>query len=176
MFENRDRPLFNLCRKLTLKRIGASHYRTHLNTNAKARWDRELTEEQISHIFELTERHPQWLNGLCSILWRESTPPSEDSIRAAWNDLYTEQLSVVQGTVTSLSATQRALLVGIALAGTVQHPTSRPFLESIRLAAATGNSAKEMLTRQDLIEQNEDNHWRVVNPLMAKYLRDTNNQ
>lgn len=64
---------------------------------------------------------------------------------------------VAAARVVGLSASQRALLRAIAQADEgVEHPLSHHFLSPIRLAASTGNRAKEVLEQEDLIRQDDD--------------------
>ena len=74
--------------------------------------------------------------------------------------------------VRGLSAAQRAMLAGIARdADGVEHPTGQAFLSAIRLATSTGLAAKEVLEKEDLIRMETNGRWRLVDPVMAAYLR-----
>jgi hypothetical protein len=51
------------------------------------------------------------------------------------------------------------------------HPAGQEFLSKVRLPASTGLQAKEVLEREDLIQQNEDGVWEPVDPVLAAYFR-----
>ncbi|MGI9303071.1 MAG: AAA family ATPase [Gammaproteobacteria bacterium] len=171
MFEDEDRPLYRLCRKMTLQRISAAAYREFLRDAAKARWRRVLADERIDEILTLTRRHPYYVNALCARLWDNPRAPTPASIQAAWCGLIDEDQSLVAGRVLRLSAAQRAMLTAIAKADQgAEHPASREFLAAIRLPASTGNKSKEILEQADLIHQEEDGRWYLVDPIMAAYL------
>lgn len=171
MFENPERPLYRLCRKMTLKRIAAADYERFLDRASKARWNTTLPDLVAAAILEQTRRHPYYVNALCTRLWRNETPPDADAVAAAWANLAAEDAAIVAQQVRTLSATQRAMLVGIALEGTVEHPTGRVFLASVRLSASTGSAAKDVLEAEDLIRQNRNGHWELVDPVMEHYIR-----
>ena len=83
-----------------------------------------------------------------------------------------EDKPVAAAHVVGLAASQRALLRAIAKADDgVEHPVSHEFLSPIRLATSTGNRAKEVLDREDLIRREDDGRWRLVDPVLAFYLR-----
>ena len=171
LFENPDRPLYRHCRKMVLGRISAEDYKNFLNSAAKARWRRPLTEVMIETILALTRRHPYYLNALCAELWQGAKPPSMPQLTTTWHALVAKDSAVVSQYVRTLSATQRAMLVGIALADRLEHPTGREFLARIRLSASTGSAAKWVLEDEDLIRETDDHQWELVDPVMAEYIR-----
>lgn len=171
MFENPDRPLYRHCQKMALERIDATDYAKFLRNAAKARWGKTLAPAVITRVLELSFRHPYYVNALCSRLWTGNAPPSEREAEARWRDIAGEDAAFVAHQVRQLSATQRAMLVGVAVAGTVEHPTGREFLARCRLSASTGSLAKDVLESDDLIRQNENGRWELVDPVMAEYIR-----
>ncbi len=171
MFENPDRPLYRHCQKMVLERIGATDYHKFFERAAKARWGKRIGKELAAEILGLTFRHPYYVNALCSRLWSNTRPPATAAIGETWREIVAEDAAFVAHQVRTLSATQRAMLVGIAEAGQVEHPTGREFLARCRLSASTGSQAKDVLEAEDLIRQNEDRHWELVDPVMAEYIR-----
>lgn len=174
MFENADRPLYHHSRKMSLGRISAEHYREFLNDAARARWQKTLKDAVVDCILKRTQRQPFYVNSLCSRLWDDRKPPSIDTTEAAWAEVVDEATPVVAERVRSLSATQRALLIGIANAGRVEQPTSQSFLAEIRLSASTGSNAKDVLEAQDFIRPDLRGGWFVVDPVMYSYLKGDN--
>ena len=172
MFEREDRPLFRLCRKMTLGRIAAADYRPFLRAASERRWRSELADEATQRILDTTVRHPYYVNALCSRLWSASAPPTAETVDAAWERIVMEDKPIAAVRVTGLAAAQRALLRAIANAdGGVAHPVSHEFLAPIRLATSTGNRAKEVLEREDHIRRDDDGRWRLVDPVLTSYLR-----
>ena len=171
MFEDESRPLYRLCRKMTLERIAAADYRLFLQ-QASSRWNRPMADSAIDRILAATARHPHYVNALCARLWRGDRPPSAADVDAAWARIVAEEKRLAAGQLVRLPPSQRALLRAIAqIPGGVRHPASLEFLAPIRLPASTGNRAKEVLEQQDLIRQESDGRWTLVDPVMASYLQ-----
>ncbi|MEL7025100.1 MAG: hypothetical protein AAGL69_15295 [Pseudomonadota bacterium] len=171
MFENADRPLYHHSRKMSLGRISAEHYFDFLNNAARARWQKPLSDKVIALILKRSQRQPFYVNSLCSRLWDARRPPSQAAVESAWAEVVEESTPVVAERVRSLSATQRALLIGIANAGRVEQPTSQAFLAEIRLSASTGSNAKDVLEANDFIRPDLEGGWFIVDPVMYSYLR-----
>ncbi len=172
MFENPDRPLYRHCQKMVLERIEAADYRRFFERAAKARWGEGIGSDLAGKVLSLTYRHPYYVNALCSRLWNRPRPPTARAIAETWREIVAEDAAFVAHHVRTLSATQRAMLVGIAEAGQIEHPTGREFLARCRLSASTGSQAKDVLETEDLIRQNERRHWELVDPVMAEYIRE----
>ena len=172
MFEDEDRPLYRLCRKMTLQRIEAEDYRNFLRRVGRTRWRRRVPFAAIDRILALTNRHPHYVNALCAPLWRAEDPPTAESVEAMWKRLVAEESGVAAGQVARLVPSQRALLRAIAEAEDgVPHPTSHGFLGELRLPVSTGVRARDALERDDLIQQEADGRWTLVDPAMAAWLR-----
>lgn len=171
MFANPDRPLYRHCRKMQLRRIASADYARFFERASQARWGKHFPEAVIEHILTLTHRHPYYVNALCARLWEANKPPTVELATAIWRKVAAEDAAVVAHQVRNLSATQRAMLVGIATAGAVEYPTGREFLAHIRLSASTGSGAKDVLEADDLIRQNDEGHWELVDPVMQEYIR-----
>ena len=173
MFEDEDRPLYRLCRKMTLDRIEAEHYRTFLTSASHSRWRRQVSGTALDRILALTGRHPRYVNALCGSLWRAEVPPSRDAVDTMWARLVGEESGLVSARVARLAPSQRALLRAIAVSDEgVQHPTSHGFLAPLRLPVSTGVRARDALEREDLIQQEADGRWRLVDPAMSAWLRE----
>ena len=172
MFENEDRPLYRLCRKMTLDRIKAKDYRTFLNAAGRSRWKQAIPRAALDRILALTGRHPHYMNALCSSLWRAESPPVKGSVDAMWANLVEEESGVVSARVARLAPSQRALLRAVAVSEDgVLHPTSHEFLAPLRLPVSTGVRARDALEREDLIQREADGRWKLVDPAMAGFLR-----
>jgi hypothetical protein len=171
MFEDPDRPLYRLCDRMSLERIGQEHYASFLLDASRTQWKKPISEEAIKQILALTLRHPYYVNALCGRLWTARRAPSVVDVDAAWALYVEENKRRVAVRVLELSLAQRAMLAAIARQPT-SHPASQEFLSKVRLPASTGLQAKGVLEREDLIQQNEDGVWESVDPVLATYLRE----
>ena len=172
MFEKEDRPLYRLCRKMTLDRIEAEDYRAFLIGASHSRWRRRILPAALDRILAVTARHPHYVNALCASLWRADAPPAVDTVDAMWEKLVEEESGLVSARVARLAPSQRALLraVAVSVEG-VPHPASHSFLAPVRLPVSTGVRARDALEREDLIQQEADGRWTLVDPAMAAWLR-----
>ena len=155
-----------------MERIGATDYANFFDRASQARWGKHIPSVVTQHVLTLTHRHPYYVNALCARLWEVNKPPTVNTATTLWRDVVAEDAPIVAYQVRNLSATQRAMLVGIATASTVEFPTGREFLAHIRLSASTGSAAKDVLEANDLIRQNDEGHWQLVDPVMAEYIRN----
>jgi len=171
MFEEPDRPLYRLCERMSVERIGQEQYTSFLLAASRTQWKKPISGEAIERILALTLRHPYYVNALCGRLWSARRPPSVDDVDAVWALHVEENKRRVAARVLELSLAQRAMLAAIARQPT-PHPAGQAFLSKVRLPASTGLQAKGVLEREDLIQQNEDGAWEPVDPVLAAYLRE----
>ena len=172
MFEDEDRPLYRLCRKMTLDRIGAADYRAFMRQAGISRWRSPVADAAIDRILAATTRHPYYVNALCARLWGGERPPSVEAVDAAWSRIVDEDKRVAADRLVRLAPSQRALLKAVARTrGGVEHPASLEFLSPLRLPTSTGNRARVVLEQEDLIRRDDDGRWVLVDPVMTSYLR-----
>ena len=172
MFEDEERPLYRLCRKITLDRIGEADYRAFIQRASRTRWGQPVADDVIASVLKLTERHPYYVNALCARLWGDQLPPGIESVEAHWSRIVDEDGRVAAGRLRRLPASQRAMLKAIAQSEDgVEHPGSHRFLSSLRLPASTANHARTALEHDDLIHQRGDGRWTLVDPVLSSYLR-----
>lgn len=171
MFEDAERPLYRLCRKMTLQRIAAADYHAFIRRAARRRWQKGVDRAVVDDVLAVSTRHPYYVNALCGRLWRRDEPPTASVVQSTWQQIVDEDKAIASGQLVRLPGSQRALLRAIAKTpGGVAHPASQAFLAPIRLPSSTGNRAKEALEEEDLIRQEQDGRWTLVDPVMASYL------
>ena len=172
MFEDEERPLYRLCRKIALDRIGEADYRAFIQEASRTRWGQPVADDVIARVLRLTARHPYYVNALCARLWGGELPPSIESVEAHWSRIVDEEGRVAAGRLLCRPASQRAMLKAIAQSEDgVEHPGSHRFLSTLRLPTSTGNHARAALEQDDLIHRQDDGRWTLVDPVMASYLR-----
>lgn len=165
MFEDRNRPLFQMSFKLILGRIHEDDYCAFLIKMAKKRWQKAISQTAIITVLELTSRHPSYVNLLCYSLWQESSPPTPNSIRRCWEDLSKKQYYLIESLLQSLSTNQYKLLKLLA-----HHPTKKPiardYIKKANLANSSAAQALKMLEEKDMIYKNENDVWHVLDPFV----------
>lgn len=174
MFEDENRPLYKLCRKLKLERISSEHYEKHLNKIAKTTWDEELNKNVISKIMQLTNRHPYYVNYLCDILWTLSEKtPTEKKVKTAWDNVIAEEWSDAVRELANLPLNQRKILKLLS-SSPIEKLQSQQTAKRLNLASSTISSSINTLLEKDYIElDKETNRYRVINPLLAAVTQET---
>lgn len=114
IFNDRTRPFYNLCDKLTLDRIDQKHYVPFIQHKAKQRWGKALSDEVIDLILDLTQRHPYYLNVLCNRLWYEKSVPVITDVDVSWEKYAFEEKSKIMAELDQLSTNQAKLIRAIA--------------------------------------------------------------
>ena len=174
MFEDEARPLYKLCWKITVNRITAEHYQTHLQKAAKLAWNQELSDNIIDRIIFLTERHPFYLNKLCDRLWTYYSvkPPSMKDVNNAWLEILEEEKSDAIKEISLLSLGQKNVLHQIAL-GTNSKLTSKQTMLELQTTSSSIMTALEGLDEKDIIEKELD-QYQVINPIVKFYALKNN--
>lgn len=170
MFEDENRPLYKLCRKIKLERIDAQHYEEHIQKIAKNTWGEILPIDVFQAIMHFSNRHPYYVNYLSDIVWENNeTLPSIESIETAWHTVVKEEWSDALRELSELPIGQRRLLKHIATheAKNMQsHETS----QSLSMPPSSISTALTVLIEKDYIEKNENGFYEIINPLLFAVL------
>ncbi len=174
MFEEDTRPLYKLCRKLSLSRISELHYRKHLEAIAKKTWGEKLTDEVFTEIMQLSERHPYYVNYLCDVIWTESTNlPTLATVQKAWEIIFDEEYSDINKDIASLSPGQRKLIVFIAQASENQLASQETAVK-LGMPISSISGAVSKLIEKDLIEKTATG-YEIINPVLKAVLLNSRN-
>ncbi len=169
MFEDENRPLYKLCWKLTLSRISASHYQSHLQKAAQEAWKEDLNPSVINKIFQLTERHPYYLNKLCDKLWMHCEKlPTISNADLLWLDILEEEKSDAIKEISALTAGQKKVLGQVAEENVTQL-TDKATMITLEMASSSIVRALEGLEEKDIIEKLESS-YKVINPVIRFYV------
>lgn len=172
MFEDENKPLYKLCRKLKLERISAEDYKKHINKISRKTWQRDLDEAVFSEIIALTHRHPYYINYLCDTLWQTTSKyPTVSEVTSAWKIVIEEEWSDALKEISVLSLAQRKILKYVALHSQMKNITSQETCKELGMPASTINSAVDSLVERDYIEV-EEGYYKVINPLLLAVLLD----
>lgn len=170
MFEDENRPLYKLCWKLTLNRIATKHYQSHIQKAAKQAWGEHLTEECVTTIFHLTERHPYYLNKLCDRIWACFTArkPEETDVSDAWEKILEEEKSDAIREISLLSPGQKIVLLQIAK-NSASQLTSKQALMDMQMTGSSVMAALDGLEEKDIIERDSEK-YQIINPVVKYYV------
>ena len=170
MFSDKSRPFYKLCRIIRLDRINAEHYRAHLQDASRIQWNKDIPDEAINQVLSLTERHPFYVNALCSRLWAEEQPPKPEDIELAWSLVVDEHMPMLRNDFARLSATQKAILSLLAHSPE-EHVTGSDFLNRLDKALSTVRDSFRYLKSMDMVYHKDDKLWAVMDPCLSFDLR-----
>jgi len=170
MFSDKSRPFYNLCRVIRLARIDASDYHAHLHDAARIQWGKDISDETIDRILLLTERHPFYVNALCSRLWAGPQPPGAADVEPAWILVVDEHMPVLRDDFARLSATQKAILSQLAR-NPEAYVTGAEFLNRLDKALSTVRDSFSYLKSMDMVYKNDAGAWSVMDPCLSFDLR-----
>jgi len=172
MFENASRPFYGQCERITLGRIAEDHYRPFILKAGKKRWGKVIDADALDAILRLTRCHPYYINALCHRLWRQSTPVSAADVETEWADFVGQESDNVAAQVGELAAGQRAVIIALADSPD-KNLTGKAFLQRVRLAASSCAQAAQALKSADLIYQQKEGAWAVLDPLIESALANS---
>lgn len=170
MFENDRRPLYKLCKKLSIFRINFEHYKKHLDIASNMAWGKNLPETIFKLIMTVTERHPYYVNALCDEIWSEfETIPSRENILDSWDIIIEGERSDLVKDFLRLSDNQRKILIHIANF-TGEKLFSLESSNEMGMAPGSLHTAVSVLLERDYIERINDTYGLVV-PVYKQLLK-----
>lgn len=169
LFEDRNRPFYKLCERMTLDRISETAYAKYIQSVGQLYWKRELNDRELEAIFFYSERHPYYLNALCSRLLLEDKP-NIDSIEKIWLQYASEERSHVALELELLSKNQKKLLVMLARCNGTNAPTGKVFVQYVNMSKTTIEQSLQFLEKKDYILKNKEGQITLLNPMLKTIL------
>lgn len=170
LFEDRKRPFYKLCERITIERISREHYTTHIQKASVNTWKIPLEETVINVLFDHSERHPYYLNLLCSRMLQLKKIPSAENIEKIWHQYVLEERSSVASEMDMLSRNQRKLLTVLARERGTCSPMGQDFIQKSRMSKATIGQSLTVLERHDYVEKLETGEIIIIDPLIKTVL------
>ncbi len=171
IFEDENRPLYKLCRKIKLDRISATDYEKHIQKIALATWKAPLDPEVFEEIMALSNRHPYYVNYLCDTIWEQCKQlPKLNEVNQAWRLVVTEEWSDALKELSDLPLGQRRLLKYIANQD-AKNIQSQEVSKQLSMPPSSIATAANVLREKDYIDQTQDGTFLIINPLLLAVLR-----
>jgi hypothetical protein len=177
MLNNSREPLFNQATKKKLPLISRADFREFLDFHFEAS-EREIEEEALDHLLEITMAHPKRTQQLAWATWnrRRKASASVEDVQRAFDELVEDQqadFAVVEDKLASGEETEstewKALYLLADHAG--EGLTSAALAESYGLGSRNAASrAMPRLERRGIVER-RDREWRIIDPFLAEWLR-----
>lgn len=170
LFDDRKRPFYKLCERITIERIGASHYISHIQKAAIDTWKQPVVEAVLDSLFSSSERHPYYVNLLCSRMLLEKKLPSAEVTDKLWYQYVIEERSSVASELDMLSRNQKKLLTMLAREHGTRSPLGQDFIQKSRMSKATIAQALGVLEQHDYVEKLSDGNITIIDPLIKTVL------
>lgn len=167
MFENKKRPFYHSARKTPLPRIPAKEFEQFLIDRFLSA-GLHLEEHEAAEIVSFTEGYPGYVQKLAMIYFE--TKLKGGSLFDAQRLLIEMESGEFEGIFLGLSNNQKRLLKAIAEI----RPTaifSQQFMQDAGMGSQGGiQTSLNSLQQLDLVERDEHDAWRVVDPIFARWL------
>lgn len=171
MFSQSSRPLYRLCRIMSLDRIKEKEYIPFINQAASLKWNRPLSKDFIKKILFLTERHPFYVNALCHEIWMSDNIEENTSwVESIWESYVLQHKSIIVADIISLPLNQKKIIKELS-----QKPEkaiySSAFSIKLKISTASIRRAMGALLLKDIVFEDENNFFRVLDPGVAYYFK-----
>jgi len=173
LFDDRNRPFYKLCERITLERITQDHYTKHIQKAAIKKWNNELPQRVLECLFNYSECHPYYINLLCSRMLLEKNLTTPDLIERLWNQYMMEERSSVAAELELLSKNQRKLLTVLARTSSTNAPLGHKFIQQANISKATIDQALTFLEKRDYVFKDQEGYVHVLDPLIKTVLSGT---
>lgn len=175
MFNNREKPLYELCDQMTLNKISAEIYENYLNKIAQQTWGETLPKGVIDKILAITQCHPRRVYNLCFYLWRlnDAQAPQEKAVDEAWDYFVAGRLKNTRDMLSFLSKGQIKILTYIAL-GHHEELSGQQAQRILNLAGSSVSRLLKTLEELDYIEM-QGHHAFIIDPLIKDVLKKYEN-
>lgn len=170
LFEDRNRPFYKLCERISLDRISKEKYVPHIQAAAKKKWKTHFSSEELQAIFDKSQRHPYYMNVLCSRVFAKNEKPNTEQIKSLWVQYAKEERSNVSAEMDLLSKNQKKLLIVLARQKGTNAPLGQFFVKISNMAKATIEQSLGFLQKRDYVYQDDVGFYKVLDPLIASVI------
>lgn len=171
MFSQHNRPLYRLCRMMTLERINVMEYTVFINKAATQRWGKTFSDEGIQKILSITECHPFYVNALCNEIWmNEDFQDDAEWVESIWQSYMFQHKSLIVADIVSLPLNQKKMIRELS-----NHPEreiySSHFSLKLKISTASIRRALEALLLKDLVFEDAEGFYRILDPAISYYFK-----
>ena len=164
MFTGKSRPLYRLCTQFDLDRIEVSKYTRYLNKVAIMVWSKLPDDSIYQAIFDLSRRHPYYMNAVCRKLIAGDFPKNVNMINRIWEEVISEERHWLLNEFDNLPSS-RAILLKMLACKPTDKPTSSEFSKESGLATSSISDNLGALLRDDMVYMEKDSaFYRVLDP------------
>lgn len=156
MFLNRKRPLYSAAEHFPIGPIEVTHWLPFIR-HKFVESDRNIGDQIIEQICDLTQGHPFYTQHLCHAIWERCEPGkeiTEDDIREGVQVVLAREASAYNALWESFTINQRRFLRGLAVEDQHLSPYSSAFLQKYGLGHASAiQRMSSTLTKRDVVDR-----------------------
>ncbi len=170
IFNERQRPFFQSAINYPLKLLPAEELAKFISRQF-ATGKRKCSNPMARRLASMTGDHPYYSQKLAFFVYELSRTVTEEAIHQGMEKLILSEKPVFEASIQGLSPHQRLLLRALA-----EEPTTKilaaSYIQRHRLGSIGGVQHSVRRTEElDLIEKDEQGAWRLVDPVLAIWLR-----
>jgi len=171
IFTDKSRPFYKSAFLYTLKVIPKEGFVPYIQRKFEES-GKKCPTEVAEKIYDMVRAYPYYVQKLALLTWDITKKTcSNDLVSAAYKLLLKMEIPDFEGIWSGLALIQKAVLKAIA-----REPTASPFakgyLERYGLTIGGAQKAIKALLSKDLIEKDEENKYRLTDPIMGAWLRE----
>lgn len=166
MFGHSSRPLYRLCKLLTLNRISQHNYEQFIQQAAINKWQQKLANDTFNEIMRLTERHPYYTNILCEQLWKQQELPGFETVEETWRNYIFTHKTMIISEIIELSLNQKKCINALAASPT-KEPLGKTFQRKTNLSLSSLKQVIDVLYDRDIIYKDDSGTVRVLDPAVS---------
>lgn len=171
IFTDKGRPFYKSAFLYTLKEIPREDFVQHIRKKFE-KSSKKCPSDAAEKIYDMVRGYPYYVQKLALLTW-DITDKSctVDLVAIAYKLLIKMETPDFEGIWSGLTLIQKALLKAIAREPTVS-PFAKEYLERYGLTIGGTQKSIQALLGKDLIEKDEENKYRLTDPVMGTWLRE----
>ena len=169
MFNDKNRPFYNSCEIMNIERISRGHYTPFIQNAAKQKWGKQLPDDVLNCIFELSALHPSYVNRICGHFWLTNKMPTVNSVSEYWNNFVASRRSEFSEDLLNLSKNQKRVIAYLVKNPTAQ-PSDKNICNATELSEPSVRQSVKVLLDRDIIYRDSENILQVLDPALKAYI------
>jgi hypothetical protein len=158
---------------MKLDRIKFDTYVSILRARAEQRWGKNINNEFIVEILNLTKCHPYYVNALCRHLWQVNVLPDTSAVQRMWFEYVETQSNWISDDFARLTPNQRNIIAALSYCHTSE-PYGHEFAHRVKIGSSSIKKSIATLVRDDFIYRDIDGYYKVLDPAIDSYLHKIN--
>ncbi len=171
IFTDKGRPFYKSAFLYTLKEIPREDFDRYIEKKFKES-GKKCPPDTSEKIYRMVRGYPYYVQKLALLTWdiTEKICNSE-LVDTAYKLLLKMEATDFEGIWSGLTLIQKVVLKAIARESTTS-PFAKEYLERHELTIGGAQKAIQALLAKDLIEKDEENRYRITDPIMGAWLRE----